>query len=496
MRVLAWPIYTYAGNPLADSGYICFRNLIRAIPEWTWHVVIPDWANEANGKALKDDLDDLPNVVKIPVPMPTLYRAQEVAADPEVIWRYSPQSGTQPIDAVICGSNQTALQVANAWSIRTRDEDKPLVVAWDLLTRDDRNNSWRSEDVELLAHFAGATVADLNIFGSPMMEWMARDMLRKQFSPSVVRETMNRSRTVFAGVPVARIDEVTAGIRKRDKFTVFYGGRLGAVKRVDDLTEIADIAFSFGRDMGMVVCTGSLSGQRKAKFEADFPMVELHVGTGQEEAWRLMAECHAAIMWSKHEMIGSMFVEEMAHGLPLISARHRWIESLLPDDYPYWADDARQAGALLRVLYDRWKASPETYDRDNDMGPWKAKVRESYDSVAASQAFREMVEGRVASGWDKTMADFERGGNGALIELARDTLEAQEAAGETPVHFHEYVHGIRRRARTGNSFVGQRLVSARSNSVLDAYRAALWLGYEDVGLEEPVFRRKERVETE
>lgn len=504
MRVLAWPIYTYAGNPLADSGYICFRNLIRAIPEWTWHVVIPDWANDANGKALNDDLDDLPNVVKIPVPMPTLYRAQEVAADPEVIWRYSPQAGTQPIDAVICGSNQTALQVANAWSIRTRDEDKPLVVAWDLLTRDDRNNSWRSEDVELLAHFAGATVADLNIFGSPMMEWMTRDMLRKHHSPSVVRETMARSRTVFAGVPVARIDEVTAGIRKRDKFTVFYGGRLGAVKRVDDLTEIADIAFSFGRDMGMVVCTGSLSGQRKAQFEKQFPMVELHVGTGQEAAWRLMAECHAAIMWSKHEMIGSMFIEEMAHGLPLIASPHRWITSLLDPDqrvlarhprseeYPYWAADARVAGAQLRHLYDRWTADPSSYAEE--MRPWTEYVRERYDSVAASQAFREIVEARVATGRDKTMADFERGGNGALIELATESLKRTPMMPDEQMPFDEYLLGIRKGARTGNSFVGQRLVSARSNSILDAYRAALWLGYEDVGLEKPVFRRTERVE--
>jgi glycosyltransferase involved in cell wall biosynthesis len=479
LRVLAWPIYSYAGNPLADSGYICFRNLIRAIPEWTWHLVVPDWAK--GDKELHDDLDGLHNVVKVPVPMLTLYRAQEAALDPVTLWKYSPQMGEQPIDAVVAGSNQIALHLANAWSIRSQEDDRPYVIAWDLLTRDDRNKGWRSEDVELLAHFAGAAVADLNVYGSEMMRWMTADMLRKLLSPAVMRQVLQqRSETIYAGVPVKRIDEVTAGIPKRDKFTVFYGGRFGAVKRVDDLTEIADLAFMFGRDMGMVACTGSITPNKAETFRQQFPMVELHVGTSQEEAWRLMAQCHAGIMWSKHEMIGSMFVEEMVAGLPLIAHEHRWLKALLPDDYPLWARDTTTAGAHLRNLYDVWKADPTRSDPIGET--WSRYVRERYDSEDASQRFRRTVEQRVLPLRQKAFTDFGNGHRKAMLELAEQVL----VEGMT---FAEYLKAVRKAATIGRTFVGRKLETARSNSILDAYRAALYLGWRDVNPTVPTFVR-------
>lgn len=481
MRVLAWPLYTYAGNLNADSGYICFRNLIRAIPEWTWHVLVPDWATDENGKRVHDDLDDLPNVVKVPVPMHTLYRGQEVLLDPETVWKYSPQVGTQPLDAVITGSNQIAATLANAWGIRMEDDNRPLIVAWDLMTRDDRNRGWNAQDVELLLHFAGAVVADLNVYGSEMMRWMTADMLRKQFAPAVVREVLaNRSETIYAGVPVARIDEVTAGIPKRDKFTVFYGGRMGGVKRVDELTEIADLAFSFGRDIEMVVCTGSFAGPRRVAFQKQFPMVELHVGTGQEETWRLMAQCHAGFMWSRHEMIGSMFIEEMAHGLPVIAVPHRWINALLPEEYPYWAHDVREGGAHLRLLYDAWKADPDGYD--DPMKPWQAHVRERWDSVDASQKMRGVVEGRVNGMRASVTASWDRGAGESILEVVGQVL----VDGMT---FPDLVEAIQEAARK-RSFLGQRLTQARSHPLLEAYHAAQYLGWKDVGTDVPVFTKE------
>ncbi len=479
MRALAWPIYSYAGKPLADSGYICFRNLVRAIPEWTWHVVVPDWA--VGDKALKDDLDDLPNVTKVPVPMPTLYRAQEVTLDPETLWRYSPQVGLQPMDVIVAGSNQIASVLMNAYTFRMQDHDRPFVVAWDLLTRDDRNRGWRSQDVELMLHFAGAAVVDLNVYGSPMMEWMTMGMLRKQFAPYVVRQVMERSETVFAGVPVTRIDEVTDGIAKRDEFTVFYGGRMGAVKRVDDLTEIADLTFQFGRDMRMVLCTGSLPQGKAETFRKQFPFVELHVGTSQEDAWRLMAECHAAIMWSKHEMIGSMFIEEMAHGLPLIASPHRWLTSLLPEEYPYWAENALQAGTHLRMLYEAWREDPDRYDEP--MWPFTSLVRKKYDAAVASQEFRRVVEARVMPLIDSHMEAFRSGKRASLLELCDEvTVDVDE------IGYADLLKRLKDGA-TLNTFVGAKIASARSNGSLDVHRAMLTLGWTDVGLEEPVYRR-------
>ena len=482
MRVLAWPLYTYAGKPAADSGYICFRNLIRAVPEWDWQVVVPEWAHEKG--LLEDDLDDLPNVEKVPVDLPTLHRVQEVTPSPETVWRYAPQAGLNPVDAVITGSNQIAHALSNAWGIRMPESHRPVIVAWDLMTRDDQNRGWRADEVELLAHFTGAATADLNIYGSEMMRWMTQNMLRKQFSPAVIRDVMqNRSETLYAGVPTKRIAEVTKGIKKRDKFTVFYGGRMGSVKRVDELTEITDIAFSFGREMEMVVCTGSLGPFRRKGFEEKFPMVELHIGTNQEETWRLMAECHAGFMWSRHEMIGSMFIEEMAHGLPVIAHPHRWIEALLPEEYPYWANDAREAGAQLRLLYDAWKADPDGYDKP--MGEWSEYVRSRYDSDKAGEEFRKIVTARVEKQRGPLIKEMRE--DDTIVTLTREVIRE----GMT---FPDLIEGIKSSAQK-RSVIGNALQHARSNPMIKAYYAAQHLGWQTSGPGEGfTFTKKEQTD--
>ena len=281
---------------------------------------------------------------------------------------------------------------------------------------------------------------------------------------------------------VDRISEVTADVERRDEFTVFYGGRMGQVKRVDDLTEIADLTFQFGRDMRMVLCTGSLPQGKADAFRKQFPFVELHVGTSQEDAWRLMAECHATIMWSKHEMIGSMFIEEMAFGLPLIASPHRWLTSLLPEEYPFWAENAMQAGAHLRLLYDRWKADPDDYDEQ--MRPYTALVREKYDAAVASQQFRRVVEDRVMPQIDSHMQAFRDGKRAALMTLCQEVT-----VDDTQIGFGELLGRVRDAATLGRTFVGAKIESARSNGSLDLHRAMLTLGWTDVGLTEPVYRR-------
>lgn len=479
MRVLAWPIYSYPGNVLADSGYICFRNLVRAIPEWEWEIVVPEWADGRKYPAPVDDLDGLPNVTKVPVPMHTLFRMQETQLDEATVRRYSPQVGHAPLDLVVCGSNQIAMALANAWSVRVPDDDRPLVVAWDLLTRDDRGRGWKSAETELVLHFAGATVADLNVYGSEMMRWMTADMLRKLFSPAMVRDTLRRSETIYAGIPVARLDEVTAGIEKRDKFTVFYGGRMGAVKRVDELTEIADLAFKFGRDMGMVVCTGT-SNARIKDFAQTYPMVEMHTGTGQDEAWRLMKSCHVGFSWSKHEMIGSMFVEEMAAGLPLIASRHRWIESLLPPEYPFWASNSREAGAHLRLLYEAWLSDPAGYDEE--MRHWTWYVREKWDSVRAAQQFRAVVERNAAEMAAPQTAGFERGAAASLRELIEQVI----VEGMT---YEALIEAVKN-AAFKKQFLGHVLTTARSHRHVDVYRMMKHLGWEAVGSPAVVTRKE------
>lgn len=478
MRILHVPTYSFSVNPLADSGYICFRNLIRATP-WTHHyVVVPDW-----DRSMDDDLDDLRNVTKVPARMHTLYRIQESFPDPDWMLRFSPAQGARPVEAVINASPARTVQLASGYATRLETHERPVIVNWDLLARDDLKRGWQADDRELQAVYAGVAMADLNLYGSPMMQWMTERMVKGMLAPAQVRRVLETGETIYAGVPVERIDE-HSDVPKRERFSVFYGGRMGAVKRIDDLSEVIDSAYRFGRDIDYVVCTGSMPFWKKDQFVRKYPEVELHIGTNQEETWREMGGCHAAIGYSRHEMIGSMFIEEIAAGLPVVLKRHRWNESLLPDDYPLWVDDKPQMHAKLRMLYEDWKEDPDAYaakwTADN---PWTQHIRTRYDSEEQSRQFIDRVMREVASRRSVAWEAFGRGRARSLVELSEKSLE-------DGITWTEYIERLKKEAQRGSFFVGRKLDYGKSNASIVAYRCALWLGwFDDVTSEEPRFYR-------
>lgn len=479
MRGLIWPTYSYAGNVATDSLYIIARNLIRVTPEVKWYLIVPDW----HGKIPEDELDDMPWVTKVPTPMPMHYRLQESTMDPETMMRFSPQDGDLPVEIVVQMSPMRTLNMTNAYSVRVKPPDRPIMVTWDLLARDDRNKEYVADEIELMHNAAGAWVSDLNAHESPICEWMVTYSGRKFLAPSGVRKLQQTSATYEQGIPWGVMAEAVKGVKKREKFSVYYGGRFAASKRFDDLAEIIDAAYRFGRDMEFVVCTGSVSGPVERKLRERFPQMELNIGTNQTEAWRIQASCHASLCFSRGELFGMSFWEQIGGGLAVVMKTEKWNEDMLPEDYDLWASSGTETAARLRLLYEEFQESPEAFDeRYGWNGRWAGYVRERY----AEQNLRAQADHMIALAEERRRgiwAKFDRGTKGDLLEIAQKVL----TEGMT---WEEYLTAMRAESRIGVRFVGDRMGFPKSNTTLDAYRVAAYLGWQDVGADSPIWSKE------
>jgi glycosyltransferase involved in cell wall biosynthesis len=471
VRVLVWPTYSYAGNIGADSLYLLARDLIRAgqhgVSEPTvWELVVPD-----NRSVPVDDLDGMPNVRKIRVPMSVLYRVQEAIPDEGIINRFSPVVGVDPVDVLLSMNPARTLNVANAWSIRCPDTARPLLVNWDLLVRDDRAGEMRAGEAELVHQAAGYAVADVNVHESPIARSMALSVARKHLSSANVRRVIDTSLDVPQGIAVEHLTAATAGVPKREKFTVYYGGRFSSSKRLDELSEVIDAFYRYGRDVSFVVTTGSLDGQKKATFLKRYPQVELHVGLPQEEAWRVMASCHASICFSSHELFGMAFWEQMATGLTVIVKAERWNEALLPPGYPHVVSSSVEAGAQLRTAFDRWVDG-----RRGETDEYAEYVRKQYDAgVNTGRLVRHVDEQFRALCSGPAEARFDGGARSELGKLVAGVLD--HAGDEVTVA--DLIDRIRGGSRVGRNVIGKRYLWAKSNATLDAVRLARRFGWED-----------------
>jgi hypothetical protein len=444
MRGLIFPTYSFPGNVLTDSLYILARAVIRQRPDIHWYLVVPDWA----GKWPKDDLDEMPWCTKVSTPMKTLYRPQESMTDPATVWRFGPQQGECPVEFCISMSPQRTLNLANAYSVRQPLHERPVMVTWDLLARDDRGMEYQADEIELMHAAAGMAVSDLNMHEAPVTEWMATYNARKYLAPHLVKRVRETSRLFELGIDWARLDKVPR--ERRSQFTVYYGGRLADSKRFDELAETLDDMFRFGRDMGIVVCTGSLAPPVHSKFVKRFPQVELHIGTNQEQAWAIQQTCHASLCFSRGELFGMSFWEQLGSGLAVVMRTAFWNEKMIPVEYPLLVPTAAQAAVKIRELYVRSRYDP-------------ANLSAMVDEVLVEVQRRREQSFRVWKDRPESFAQVVRDG---LREVDEATLDEAKIL-------------TRRVARIGKYFVGTRLVWGKSHSMLALYRAMLWDGWSD-----------------
>ena len=473
MRVLLWPTYSYPGNVGADSLYLIARNLIRATPvgEINWILIVPDLKTVP-----VDDLDERPDVQKAVVPFPANYRMQEATALPEIVWKYAGVDGTEPVDAVISMSPARTVNLANAWGQKATRTSRQVIATWDLLVRDDGAGEFTATRPELAHQATGSLVSDVIYHESPVARKMTLDVARRFLAPSGVKHINDVSIDIPQGISVEKVLNAGAGVKKREKFTVYYGGRFSGSKRIAEIAEIYDYFFKFGRDVEFVVTTGSLDRTKRENFEEAMPHAELHVGLSQEEAWAIMQSCHASICLSTHELFGMAYWEQMAAGLGVVMQAQSWNEELLPPDYNLIAQTPGQAAALLRQVHQVWdkegpEAFDETYGYKSHASTW---VRDNYDADVTLHRLALDLQSRVKAIEEPAIVEFLAGKLKPLHEVLTVVLEDVEE-----ITFVDFWKAVRKTAAVKANFIGKRMRWGKSNAMLDGIRMARALGYED-----------------
>ena len=136
---------------------------------------------------------------------------------------------------------------------------------------------------------------------------------------------------------------------------VGYAGRLTESRNVPEMTELPALLAARGvpAELHVVGALGRGSPEwtrRAAKALEHTPNVVWHGGRSREEALGLLADCHVALSWHRHDSDAALApaltaLEPGALGIPVVVNRTPLYEELLGADYPLYADPAPQGAA-------------------------------------------------------------------------------------------------------------------------------------------------------
>ncbi|MBW2123764.1 MAG: glycosyltransferase, partial [Deltaproteobacteria bacterium] len=196
-----------------------------------------------------------------------------------------------------------------------------------------------------------------------------------------------------AGVDVDGIEAITKGVQRNERFSLFFGARMNAVKQPDRIIEVYDYFYRYGRDIDIVVTTGTqelpaIKMRRKVKKGRDY--LSIRWACGREEYLKEAARCHAFICWSTSEGFPVGFWEQMYLGLVGLFPNKKWAVRQLPEGYKWVFNTKQEAYAMLMEIASDW----EKHHRD--MAHVRKLIREEYRIGKIYAVMEADLEGRIA----------------------------------------------------------------------------------------------------
>lgn len=205
-----------------------------------------------------------------------------------------------------------------------------------------------------------------SFFMTPFEIEEALDASKEFVSPTVLKKIKENAVLLPNGVDVDEIDRLIEGVKKNERFTVFWGGRFAAQKKIGFIMDVFNRFYESGVDADMVLTSPHLvaglkiyeSIVTKKKRNSRIRVIE---GVPREDFIRMCAASHAWISGSLYEGF-TMAHAEMAYvGVPGIVPRRPWSEYMFGKDYPlmYDSNNLEQAVAMLRWVYENPKEAEE-----------------------------------------------------------------------------------------------------------------------------------------
>jgi len=185
----------------------------------------------------------------------------------------------------------------------------------------------------------------------------ALDIIREYCSYSMMDEYLRKCYVNGTGVRTDLVDELTKGVKKEKKFTLFFGGRFSMEKDPGTMDKFMFNMYAFGRDINIFVTTQTVGGNILRNYTKDNCYHVFKKGCSREDFLRACAASHVFVCTSLDESWPSGFWEQLYILQVGIFPDRKWVRANLPKEYPYIYRDQTHAQAMLREIYDNYDES-------------------------------------------------------------------------------------------------------------------------------------------
>lgn len=356
MRVLAIPMCSSVGNIRSESDYRIYEDIVLQTKDKDifWYLVLP------KGHGLKDgELGPKCKIVEGDK-IVDFYR-QQMQLDgcvPELFG----ENGQYQVDGILTSRIGYGTMMRQRFYSKMLGESLFPVMVIEPKVSDFKVTHNTVEREELLIRSMSYTMA-YTLFGTPREKDLAINCAKRFLTPSLLVEIDKRSRPFALWVDTDELDEAKARVGKRDKYTLFFGGRLNTNKRWDEILVFYEKFKAFGRNVDIVVCAplgtggGVVGNLKEVKFHQNLP---------RKEYVDLLVSCHQCMMFSDEEAFTIGCIEQLYSGQIMILRKREWVKGLILDMwdwYPFLVDNADQAQAMIRQIHEDYAGAQKKMEK-------------------------------------------------------------------------------------------------------------------------------------
>jgi glycosyltransferase involved in cell wall biosynthesis len=393
MRIGILPIISIRdlSSEAANIWFHIIRDMLKIRDDLWFYVVLP------RGLENYDVYEKLPHTTVVTENRRRLRYLEEVdMVDLDLMYRmFNMRGGIYPIDVFVTEKTGIASLLQKVLSdMRYADMKEyrkiPVVVVDDRVFS--RGGTHQLKDSQEFALRAMSYASVPSVVSTMLERDEAIDVSSIYLSESMRLKMKENLRTIYSGVMVKDIEETIKDVKKRDKFTIFWGGRLSAQKRPEFLFEEFLKLLEGGRDIDIIV-----TSPHRIPFKYHYLVDEVRkrcknfnliFDATRKEFLKLCASSHVWMSASMFEGFTIGHIEMAMTGTVGIMPRRPWSEELFGKDYPllYSSGSFVEAAALLRWVY-------ENYSEAEKIGKeTKEKLAGKFDSMFFAEAFLSLID--------------------------------------------------------------------------------------------------------
>jgi glycosyltransferase involved in cell wall biosynthesis len=233
----------------------------------------------------------------------------------------------------------------------------PAVVATPLYNFDEAE--WPNEFREVSSIMAGYVM-----FNSRTQRTQFVDLARPYLRPAMLADFDKRAEIVTLSVPLSKVREPVASPADPVK-VIRYSGRIDEFKGTIRSVQVADMVKRMGLPVRNVITTYGVLPPDEAtdpyqlELVHSFPDAEWQINLSMDDYYRALSESHVFVCASRTDCFNIVNFESWASGMVGVFWHSKWMDGLLPPDYPFLAHSFEETVAMTRWVVENYAEARE-----------------------------------------------------------------------------------------------------------------------------------------